>query len=318
MKSADLLDTVETSPDISIVIPCYNSDKILEELIARVRQIFDGKINFPYEIILIDDGSPSQDTWPILFGLSKKHPEVVAVQLTRNFGKPSALICGYSLAKGKWIIAMDDDLQHLPEDIPMLWAKREHNLVMGQFTERHHPLWQRMTSNVKSWLDYIIIDKPKHVYLSPFHMIRRNTIDVMLEITTPTPHIGALMMYVTRDVAMVDVSHKPRASGKTSYTVFSRIKQFSNLLINNSSLLLKLVANLGISISMLSLIYGVYIASRRIFLEDIIEGWTSLMVITLIIGGVVMFSLGIVGEYLLRIINGLENRPTFIIEKRSK
>jgi len=265
---------------------------------------------------LIDDGSSLANTWPTLLELSRKYPEVLAVQLSRNFGKPGALMCGYHQARGKWVVVMDDDLQHLPEDIPLLLEQRQHGLVMGRFESRHHTLWQRVSSVLKSWLDYKAIDKPKHIYLSPFHMIRRDVVDAMLEIKTPTPHIGALMMHVTRDVAMVNVGHHPRMFGKSTFTFSTRVKQFSNLLINNSSLLLNLVARLGLSISVLSLAYGIYIALRRFFIEEIIEGWTSLMVVILVIGGIIMFSIGVLGEYLLRIINGLENRPAFVIGKR--
>jgi len=304
--------------NISVVIPCYNSDESLVQLVAGLQKLFNDIVRESYEIILVDDGSPSPGTWPTLVGLSNKYPEVLALQLTRNFGKPGALMCGYSQARGNWIVAMDDDLQHLPEDIPLFLEQRQHGLVMGRFKSRKHPRWQQVTSNMKGWLDYKMLGKPRHVYLSPFHMIRRDVVDAMLDIKTPTPHIGALMMHVTRDVAMVNVNHQPREYGKSNFTFARRVKQFSNLLINNSSLLLNLVATLGILISLLSMIYGMYIAFRRLFLgAEIIEGWTSLMVVTLVIGGILMFSLGVVGEYLLRIINGLENRPAFVVGKQA-
>lgn len=302
--------------NISVVIPCYNSDKSLVQLVARLRKLFDLTIKEPYEIILVDDGSPSLETWQTLVNLAEQNPEVQALQLTRNFGKPGAVMCGYSQSRGDWVIVMDDDLQHLPEDIPLLLEQREHNLVMGNFSARKHARWQKISSSLKSWLDFKMIGKPKHIYLSPFHMIRRDVVDAMLAIRSPTPHIGALMMHVTRDVVMVDVSHESRKYGETNFTFSRRVKQFSNLLINNSSLLLRLVAWLGMSLSVLSFIYGTYLALRWFYIEEIAAGWTSLMVATVMIGGILMLSLGVVGEYLLRIINGLENRPPFVIGRK--
>jgi len=302
--------------NISVVIPCYNSDRSLIELVESLRKVFTEIIKESFEIILVDDGSPLVETWPILLNLAKHHTEVHALQLTRNFGKPGALMCGYSESRGNWVAVMDDDLQHLPEDIPLLLEQRQHALVMGNFKSRQHPGWQKITSSIKSWLDYKLIGKPREIYLSPFHVIRRDTINAILAIKSPTPHIGALMMHVTRDVVMVDVSHQPRKYGKSNFTFSKRVRQFSNLLINNSSLLLRFVAWLGIGLSFLSMLYGGYLFVRWFLVDEIAAGWTSLMVATLMVGGILMLSLGVVGEYLLRIINGLENRPSFLVGRR--
>jgi glycosyltransferase involved in cell wall biosynthesis len=314
-KNQEIAVTEDIS--ISVVIPCYNSDYSLTRLIHRIRDIFVDSIDEPYEIILVDDGSPSPGTWQTISALARQNPEVRAFQLTRNFGKPGALMCGYSQSKGKWVIVMDDDLQHIPEDIPLLLDQRHHSLVMGNFPVREHVLWQKLTSKLKGWLDYKLIGKPRNVYLSPFHLIHRDIIDAVLRINSPSPHIGALMMHVTRDVVMVNVTHQSREHGKSNFTFIRRVKQFSNLLINNSSLLLKLVAWFGMGLSLLSVLYGTYLTLRWFMIEEIAAGWTSIMVVMLMIGGVLMLSLGIVGEYLLRIINGLENRPSFLIGKRT-
>ena len=301
---------------VSVVIPCYNSDKSLVQLIERLRNVFVCDVSEPYEIILVDDGSPSLETWQILTGLANQYAEIQALRLTRNFGKPGALMCGYSQSKGKWVVVMDDDLQHLPEDIPLLLEQRQHSLIMGNFETRQHPRWQQFASDIKNWLDYKLIGKPKNIYLSPFHVIRRDVISAMLEIKSPTPHIGALMMHVTRDVVMVNVSHQSRQSGISNFTFARRAKKFNNLLINNSSLLLRLVASLGMGLSVLSMFYGTYLVLRWYFIDEIAAGWTSIMVANLMIGGILMLSLGVVGEYLLRIINGQENRPAFIVGER--
>ena len=303
---------------ISIVIPCYNSDESLNELVERIREVFIGTVNESFEVILVDDGSPSQETWQILVNLAERYSEVKAFRFTRNFGKPGALMCGYSRSSGDWVIVMDDDLQHLPEDIPLLLEQRQHCLVMGKFASRKHTRWQKVSSSIKTWFDYKMIGKPKHIYLSPFHMIQRSVIDAMLSIQSPTPHVGALMMHVTRDAVMVDVRHESRLHGQSNFTLSKRIKQFSNLLINNSSFLLRLVAWLGMSLSILSFLYGGYLMLRWFYVAEVAPGWTSLMVLNLLIGGILMLSLGVVGEYLLRIIRGLEHRPPFIIGKSAE
>ena len=300
---------------VSVVIPCYASSECLIELVERLIRVFEEEIRESFEIVLVDDGSPDPKTWPMIEGLASEHPPVRAFQLSRNFGKPNALVCGYTMARGQWVLAMDDDLQHLPEDIPKLLEERPCGLVMGKFEQRKHVWWQRAASSVKGWLDYQLIGKPKDVYLSPFHLIGRENLDAMLSVRTPNPHIGALMMHVSRDVKVVSVGHQARTIGRSNYTLGRRIRQFSNLLVNNSSLLLRLVATLGLTIASLSFVMGLFLVYRALVIQQIVPGWTSLMVVTLIIGGVIMLSLGVVGEYLLRIINGIENRPAFVVRR---
>lgn len=302
-------------PDYSIVVPCYNSDQSVRELVLALRRVFQHDISNSFEILLIDDGSPSPDTWRTLEDLGRMFDEVRSIKLSRNFGKPGALMCGYSLAAGRWIIAMDDDLQHDPRDIPALLKHKEHALVMAQFPHRKHVFWQRYAGAVKSWLDYKLIGKPRNVTLSPFHVIRRETLDQILRLKSPTPHVGALMMYVTRDVVMVPARHHARKYGRTTYTIRQRWGQLSNLLINNSSLLLTLVARLGVLIALFSILFGVSLIYTRFVVGRIVPGWTSLMVAILLLGGLMLFSLGVIGEYLLRIINGLECRPPFIVDR---
>ena len=302
--------------EVSVVVPCFNSDKSIISLVERVRKVFVEKLRVSFEVVLIDDGSPNPNTWATVSGLADEFSEVSAIQLSRNFGKPGAVMCGYSESSGRLIVVMDDDLQHAPEDIPLLLEQSTHSLVMGEFQSRAHPWWQKWASSFKNWLDFQLIGKPRHVYLSPFHMVKREVAEAMLRINSPTPHVGALMMHVTKDVVMVPVSHHPRRDGETNFTFSRRLKQFSNLVINNSSLVLRLVAWIGIGFSTLSIGYGVYLVIRRFMFGAVVPGWTSIMVATLMIGGILMLSVGVIGEYLFRILNGLEGRSAFIVKTR--
>lgn len=303
------------SPTYSVVIPCYNSDRSVCELVLALRTVFAQEIRDSFEILLIDDGSPSSETWSTLEELGRKFPEVRSIRLSRNFGKPGALMCGYSHASGRWIIAMDDDLQHDPRDIPALLEHKEHALVMAKFSRRKHVFYYRWAGAIKSWLDFKIIGKPRNVRLSPFHVIRRQTLDQMLSIKSPTPHVGALMMYVTRDVVMVPARHNPRKYGSTTYTFGQRWHQLSNLLINNSSFLLTVVARIGLFLAIVSLLFGLGLIYQRFVVGGLVQGWTSLLVATVSLGGLILFSLGVIGEYLLRIVNGLEDRPPFVVDQ---
>ena len=114
-------------PDInfSVVIPVYNSNRSLPELVKRLHAVFRDKLAETYEIILVDDGSPRPETWETLRSVATGDPLVRTFRLAKNFGQGCALLCGLDKARGKWIITMDDDLQHRPEDIPLLAAHRD-------------------------------------------------------------------------------------------------------------------------------------------------------------------------------------------------
>ena len=132
---------------------------------------------------------------------------------------------------------------------------------------------------------------------------------------TPYPFIPAMIFYATRDVVGVPVAHSERSEGTTGYTFRSMIRLFQNLLINNSSLLLRYIGNIGITIASLSFVLGTYFIYKKLFFDISTVGWTSVIVSVLFIGGLVLFSLGVLGEYLIRIINTVERRPIYLIRE---
>ena len=301
----------------SIVVPVYDSTESVIELVARLQKVFKETIMESYEIILIDDKSPNSQTWDILNDMARKYKEVKIVQLMRNFGKQGAMMCGFDQANGKYIITMDDDLQHLPEDIPKLIAYQDHDVVIGNFKNKKHSIFKKTASSIKGWFDYKLIGKPRHLKVGPFKLFNSQVVENMIGIKTPYPFIPALMFYVTTDVVNVEVDHGLRKYGRSNFTLRKMLKLFSNLLINNSSFVLRKIALIGIYMSVINFGLGIFFILKRIMVGSNISGWTSLMVVSLFTSGLILFSVGIVGEYLIRIINGIENRPPFIIRNQN-
>lgn len=303
----------------SIIVPVYNSKKSLPELARRMKAVFRAMPGTTYELLFVDDGSPNAETWPTLNEIAAQDPNVRAVKLMRNFGQQAATICGLQLAVGDYIITMDDDLQHAPEDIPLLAQANHHDIVIGQFPQKKHGWSKRLASKIKGEFDRVILGKPKDIQLSAFRLFNRLTADAMLQLVdTPYPFIPAMMFYVTKDVVGVNITHHDRADGASGYNFFKLIKLFNNLLINNSSLLLRFIGNMGLSISFLSFVLALVFIYRKLFLKVETVGWTSLFVTVLFIGGAILFTLGIVGEYLVRIIKTVEKRPLYLIRKDTK
>jgi glycosyltransferase involved in cell wall biosynthesis len=300
---------------VSIVVPVYNST-VLPELADRVDAVFRARPGDSYELIFVDDASPDPRVWPALERLARERPAVQALQLTRNFGQPAATLCGLRQAQGDWVATMDDDLQHRPEDLPALLAQSGHDIVIGQFPRREHGLAKRAGSRLKGVFDRIILGKPRGIRLSSFRLLSRTVVDGVLAIRTPYPFLPALMFYVSRDVAGVDVGHDRRREGKSGYTLWKLIALFSNLLISNSSLVLRLVGHLGIAFALVSFGLALTVAYRKLAHGIPVQGWASLFTALLLIGGLLLFSLGIIGEYLIRIIESSEERPTYFVRRR--
>ena len=301
--------------EYSIVVPVYDSTESLPELAERIDRVFAVRLKAPYELILVDDRSPNPETWPIMEQLANRYASVRSIQLTRNFGKTAAVLCGFQQSRGDWVIAMDDDLQHAPEDISALVTDNCHDVSVAQFDDPKHSLPVRISSRIKGWFENRLLGKPPNIVMSPFMALRREVVQTMLQIRTPYPFLDALILSVTHDIRPVKVCHQPRKYGRQTFTLRKRWSQLSNLVISNSSFLLGIVAWIGIGCSFLSLLYGGYVILRTLVFGSVIQGWASLMAVTLMIGGLVLFSLGVIGEYLIRIIKGIEGRPVYSIRR---
>lgn len=298
----------------SVVIPVYNTSQILFELCERIDNIFES-INESYEIILIDDHSPKVETWSTLEKIYEINKNVIVAQLLRNFGQQAATMCGLSLATGEYIITMDDDLQHDPKDIPKLIKYQNHKIVIAHLIDKKHNFAKKFTSRLKERFDRIIFKKPKNIQLSAFRLIHREIIDVMLLIKTPTPYISDLMFFASKDVKGIQIKHNKRKEGVSGYSFLKLIKLFSYLIINHSSIALRIIGQFGFLIFSVSLILIMLLLYKYFINLNNVPGWTSVMVGLLFFGGIQLFTIGIIGEYLIRIIKYNENKPAFIIGK---
>ncbi len=303
----------QTAPTYSVVVPVFNADAGLIKLIDRLGAVFRDELGESYEIILIDDGSTRAETLATLQTLADV-PEVTALVLTRNFGKPGAVMCGLEASRGRWVVTIDDDLQQRPEDIPALVEHRDHDLVTAVYrTKRHTPL-QIFTSRIKRQFDRWIlgIDVP----LSPLKLISRPVVDGMLQSASNRPFIPALIGEVTSDVVGVELTHEASAYGRSRYSMLRRWRQFTNLLFGHSTLLLQAVAVIGFAVMAMSLLLAAVVIVRRLIGVPVEAGWSSLMVAILLVGGLNLGALGITGQYFIRILDIVSRKPAYLVRKR--
>jgi len=299
------------APTFSVVVPVYNSGSQLRDLVERLIAVFENEVKDSYEILLVDDSSTNVGTKELLKNLAKL-PYVCVITLTRNFGKPGAVIAGMSQSIGGWVVTIDDDLQQLPEDIPKLIAFREHDMVTGTHKKKKHAgPFRFISSGIKGWFDRNLLGYKTP--LSALKLIRRPVVDGMISIKTNRPFIPALIRQVTDDVVAVEAAHEATAYGKSRYTFKRRWSQFANLLFGNSAFMMRVFTWIGFAFASLAFFLAGVILWRKIFGHPIQPGWASLMVTTLLVGGLNLLAIGIGGQYFIRILDVSSNKPAFII-----
>lgn len=305
-----------TDVKVSIVIPVYNSELILQKLLAVIREAMTG---ISFEVILANDGSVD-NSWEVITALSKTYKELTGICLTRNFGQDNAIMAGLHYAKGEYIVIMDDDLQHSPYDIPKLLKKCEEgfDVCFADYSnDKRQAFWKNVGSYLNTKQAELLIGKPRGIYLSPFKIVSRVVIDSMLEYENPYPYIDGLIFRVTKLVTQVPVEHHERYASESNYNLRKSISVFLKHTTGFSIVPLRVASVMGVIITTIGLILALYYLYSYFAGTGsaAIEGWTTLVLLQLILGGAILMSLGVIGEYMGRIYLVANKRPQYVVRK---
>lgn len=302
-------------PDYSIIIPCYRSGPWLEELVRRIGQTMS-PAGHSFELLLVNDASPD-DTWTVIERLACEFPFVRGFDLQFNTGQYRATICGLEHAVGEFIVTMDDDLQHQPEDIPTLInaLKQSPQLdcVMAKFPRKHQNWLRNLGSGFASWLFSILYGKPRNVFPSSFRVLRRGLAEAMYRHQTVNPAISPLLYRSTTRIGNVTIDHHPRESGRSGYTLFALIRIVVNNYFSASTAPLRLVSILGFCSAIGSIALGCYYLNKYLSNGIGVAGFTTLVLLLVFFGGLTLFAIGLVGEYLIRIMDEVRRPPRYSI-----
>ena len=306
------MHTTTDNPAFSIIVPIYQATNSVAELVTRTTTLFDDKMKESFEIILIDDGSTHPETWPLLTTLAQADSRVRAIRLMRNYGKPAAVLCGFSHARGDWIVTIDDDLQQSPEDIAALAELRDHDVVVASYRDKKYSGTVKLTSRIKALFDIHLLRLP--MPMSPLKLIRRRIVDEIVKTRSGRPHIPAMLAHITRDFKAVPCQRHQSKVNKSRYDFYRRLRQFSNLIIGSSGFLARIWAMIGMACFLCGGAFGLLMALLvSAAPTHIIAGllWASMM----IIGGMILMALGVIGEYLIRIVELTSHRAPFIVRQ---
>jgi undecaprenyl-phosphate 4-deoxy-4-formamido-L-arabinose transferase len=308
-----------TTPELSIVVPVYRSAECLRALILAIDESL-APAGRDYEVILVNDFSPD-NSWAVIESLCQSRPDVVGVDLRKNFGQDNAIITGLRLARGRYVAIMDDDLQHHPGDLPAMIEKIEEgfDIVYADFKVKRQKAWKNLGSWFNGKVAEWVVSKPRDIYLSPYKLVRREVIESICQYNGPDPYVDGLLLQVTARLGQVAVEHYPRHAGQSTYTFWKSLRVGARLAFSFSSRPLRLLTWLGFFFAALGLVMAVVvILYRLLWPEDFppaAMGWASLMVALLVISGIQMVFFGILGEYTGRTFVRVNNKPQTAIRE---
>jgi len=299
--------------DITIVIPVYNSEKIISLLYDCLSKALSGFSK--YQIIFVNDFS-SDDTWLKLENISASDSRVTAICLRKNVGYDNTIMAGLRHVKTSYVVIMDDDLQHSPYDIVTLLEeiKKGHDVVYANFPIKKQSIIKNMGSWLNGKLAEIIIKKPKDLYLSPFKILKGEIVKEIIKYDGPFTYIDGLIFQITSSISQVSISHHKRYLGKGGHGICRSLIIILNFCTSFSIFPLRLSTMLGFLISLICFIISLILVITKLAYSVDVEGWTSIMLAVIMMGGIQLIVIGILGEYVGRSYININKKPQYTIK----
>jgi undecaprenyl-phosphate 4-deoxy-4-formamido-L-arabinose transferase len=303
---------------ISVVIPIYNEEGCLEELIQRCLASCE-KTGKKFEIILVDDGSVDRSVEMMTDAAEKNDGKIVAVILNRNYGQHNAIMAGFSKVKGDLVITIDADLQNPPEEIPnLVKAAEDGNDVVGTIRQnRQDTAFRKIASKIVNKVAQKATGVNMKDYGCMLRAYRRNIVEAMLACNERSTFIPVLGNSFARNTVEIPVAHNERAVGDSKYSVWKLINLQFNLLTCMTTFPLRLLSIIGGIVSFLGVVLGLLIIILRFVLGEVwaAQGVFTLFAVLFFISGFQLVGMGLLGEYIGRIYYDVRARPRYFIEQ---
>lgn len=300
----------------SFVIPCYRSEKTISLVFDEIKFEMKRLVEDSYEIVLVNDCSPD-NVWNVIEKLAKENDNVIGVNLARNFGQHCALMAGYAQCSGDFVISLDDDGQAPLESLSNLIAKIEEgfDVVYAYYVGgAKQNVFRRFGSWMAGKMGEMMLNPPKNLYASSFYIARKFVVDEMIRYKNAYPYLMGLVLRTTKNIACVPTKHRSRIEGTSGYSFARLLGLWMNGFTAFSIKPLQFSTFLGMFFAVVGFIYAFVIALQRIFGAISVAGWSSIIALMLIIGGVVLMMLGLIGEYIGRIYICINNSPQYVVK----
>jgi len=302
-------------PYISIIIPVYNEEGNLDNLMTRLYPVMQG-LALPFEIIFTDDGSRDRSL-EILQGFTTRYPEVRVVEFNGNFGQHMAIMAAFEVSRGQIMITLDADLQNPPEEIPKLVAEVEkgHDVVGSIRQERQDTFFRKTASLMVNVVTRKMTGMKMSDYGCMLRAYHRNVVNNINRCQEASTFIPALAQTFASSPSEVEVAHAERLEGESKYSLYKLIRLNFDLMTGFSVVPLQIFALLGIMTSLFAVAFALFLLVRRFLVGAEVEGVFTLFAILFFFIGITIFGIGIVGEYVGRIYQEVRRRPRYVVRK---
>jgi glycosyltransferase involved in cell wall biosynthesis len=300
---------------VSVVVPVYNSEATLAEVVDRLQTVLSPLAN-AFEIILVNDGSRDR-SWQVVGDLATKYPFVRGINLMHNYGQHHALLAGIQRAQHEIIVTLDDDLQHPPEEIPRLLAKLSegYDVVYGRPAQRNHSAWRNVSSKALKAVLRIVLGAEMASHSSAFRAFRSMLRRGFENFTDAQLAIDVLLSWSAARVTHIPVEHHARRVGRSRYTLSKLMLLAFNMLTGYSTLPLRLASGVGLTTSLLGLLMFFYVVIRRLFQTTYVPGFAFVASEIALFGGLQLFAIGVIGEYMARLHFRTMGKPPYVIRE---
>lgn len=302
---------------ISFAIPCYRSEKTIVPVVNEIIETMVEKGIYDYEIVLANDCSPD-GVFTVIRNLALSNKKIKAVDLSHNMGQHGALMAAYSVCKGDIIVSMDDDGQ---SPITCLWKlldpilEGEADVCIADYGYKKESKFRNFGSWVNDKMAKIMLEKPDSLKLSSFFAMKKYVKDEVIRYKGPYPYVAGLVLRSTQKIVNIPISDRERLEGRSGYTIRKLLHLFTNGFTSFSIKPLRFATILGTMIATVSFISIIAILINKIINPDTAIGWSSIISTMLLIGGLLMFMLGVLGEYIGRIYICINNSPQYVIRE---
>lgn len=299
---------------VSIIIPCYNSEQTISKVVKLTKKEFEKMEGYECEFVLINDYS-NDNTFLKIKELANSDKNIKGIDLSKNFGQHNAIMAGLNYADGDYIMGMDDDMQTHPSQIVKFIKKIEegYDIVYGKYPIKKHSLFRNLGSKFNDFTVRKLIGKPKGLTACSFWICKKYVRNEIINYHNFNAHIQGLFLRTTKNITNVDIEHFEREVGESNYTLKKLIKLWAGCL-NFSILPLRFSIFLGFFSCLIGFIALIIVIMKKIINPTITSGWSSIMCAIFIFSGIILLVLGILGEYIGRVLLCINNTPQFIIK----
>lgn len=302
---------------LSFVIPCYHSAATLPHVVHQIAETVQADGRYDYEVVLVND-NPPDDTYRTIQNLCMEDAHLKGICMTRNFGQHAALLAGYQYVTGDLVVSLDDDGQTPADQVfRMVDAFTDQvDVVYARYPSKKHSGFRNFGTYMNEKMACWLLEKPKKLHITSYFVARRLIIEQIIQYHNPYPYVEGLILRATHQIVNVDIEHKARVDGQSGYNFSKLLGLWLNGFTAFSIKPLRVGTMLGMVLAVAGVLGAVEVVIQKLALGDAVDaGWSSLMCLMLLLGGLVLAMLGLVGEYIGRVYLSINALPQYVVRE---